>query len=181
MAAYIYVGGTPTLRFKPLNGIHVNDASLGTPSIGIVQGELALTYSGDDLVIDGQANTVSVKLPESDTILLVDDVPAQAQLAFGNTETGDVVRFSAHDLVILPSLLGTLVTPEDEYDDADTEDEDGDPYDEETYVDADGELSDIDDWEDYELEDYEEDYEDTLEDDPEELYDIDDVEEADGE
>lgn len=180
MAAYIYAGGTPIIRFTPMNGVLVTDASLGTPVIAVTQGELLLTYEDEALTIDPGTNSISAQMSEEDTITMVDGVPAQAQLAFYNTETGMVTRFPIHEIAVLQSILGGLVTEEEEYE-GDDVDEDGEPYPEETFELDDGELSDIDDYEDYVLEDYEEDYEDTLEDDPEELFDIDDVEEADTE
>ena len=178
MATYIYAGGTPIIRFTPANGVRVDDASLGTPVIAVIQGELALTYETDDLVIDPAANTISAQMSEEDTLTMVDGIPALAQLSFYNEQTGLVTRFPVHEITVLRSLLGGLVTQEEQYE-GDDVDEDGEAYPEEEFELDDGTLSDIEEYEDYELEDYEEDYEDTFEDDPEELYEIDDIEEAD--
>ena len=180
MAGYIYAGSTPTIRFKPLNGISVSDATLGTPVIAIVQDERSVTYEGEDLTIDTVNNTISVKLDEEDTVVLVPGVPGRAQLIFYNEDAGESIRFPEHEFTVLPSLLGVLTTEEDEVPIEDV-DADGQPYETETYELITDELMPAEEYEEYELEDYEEDYEDTLEGDPEELLPADDVEPADEE
>lgn len=179
MAAYIYSGGTPTLRFTPNNGIKVNDQSLGTPVIAVSQEGTFFSYEGSELTVDTSANTVSVTMAEEDTILLSPGVATQAQLCFYNEASGQTVRFPIHDITVLGSIIGSLVEKEGDvtYED-DGLDEDGEPYEQEEYDLVDGELEDLEDYEDYDLEEYEEDYEDTLEDDPEELFDIDDVDDV---
>ena len=171
MATYIYQGSTPTIRFKPLDNISVTDASLGEPSIVISQYDTFLSYDGENISVDGSSNTVSAKMSELDTLRLVDDTPALAQLIFSNETTGEVVRFPVVELTVLQTLADSVldpVSPEPEPP-AGEEVEEEDIYEE-------GELTPIEEVEDYELEDWYEFYDDTLEGDPEDLYPIDDVE-----
>lgn len=174
MATYIYQGSTPTIRFKPLNGIKVTDTSLGTPTVIISQEEVFLDFEADRIILDGTANTASVELEEDETILLVNGVPALAQLSFANGDTGEVVRFPIHELTVLQSLAGTML--EDEEEDEEEEDEVDIPT--EVLVDPVGSLVPGYDYGEYQLQDYVEYYGDTLEPDIEELYDPDDVEPA---
>ena len=170
MATYIYQGSTPTIRFKPLDGISVTAPTLGEPSIVISQYDTFLSYDGNELTVDGVANTVSAKMAELDTLRLVDDTPALAQLIFANATTGEVLRFPVVELTVLPTLADSVLNPvEPQPDPGEDPVEDDDIYEE-------GDLTPIEAVDEYELEDWYEFYDDTLEEDPEEMYVIDDVE-----
>ena len=170
MATYIYQGSTPTIRFKPLDGISVADESLGAPSIVISQYDTFLSYDGDELTVDAGTNTVSAKMSELDTLRLVDDSPALAQLIFANETTGEVVRFPVVELTILQTLADSVLSPVE----PEPEPEGETVVEDDIY--EEGDLTPIEEVDDYELEDWYEFYDDTLEADPEDLYPIDDVE-----
>lgn len=100
MAAVIYRGSTPTITFRPTNGMKVSD--LGTPKVAIVQN---LVYIEPETVtVDGASNSISVKLTEEDTLRLVPGVETNAQQVW-KTEAGDIVRFPVHKLTVAETLM----------------------------------------------------------------------------
>lgn len=102
MAAVIYKGSTPTLRFKPTNGMHVSD--LGTPTVAIVQ---AMVYLEPEVTVDATNNCITVHLSEDDTLQLVPGARTRAQQMWVSN-TGNVVRFPEHEIEVASTLVQKL-------------------------------------------------------------------------
>lgn len=102
MAAVIFRGSTPTLTFRPTNGMSVAD--LGTPTVAVAQDVSYLEKAGEDVVVDTEANTASVKFTEEETLSLVPDIETRAQIVW-KTEDGDVFRFPEHSISVASTLM----------------------------------------------------------------------------
>ena len=105
MSSAIFRGSTPTLVFKPDNGMHVSD--LGTPTVAVAQAVTFISYEGDDIVIDTENNAIRVKMSEQDTLSLVPGVPTQVQQIW-TTDESQVIRFPLHELTVMETLVENL-------------------------------------------------------------------------
>lgn len=103
MAAVIYKGSTPTLRFKPTNGMHVSD--LGTPTVAIVQ---AMVYLEPEVTVDTTNNCITVHLSEDDTLQLVPGARTRAQQMWV-TSSDEVIRFPEHEIEVKSTLVHKLI------------------------------------------------------------------------
>ena len=111
MASIIYQGTTPTIRFKPLNGMQVGD--LGTPSVYISQALRFIAIDPERITVDDTSNTISFKLTEEETLSLVDGVATEIQAVFEH-ESGDIYRFPVYAGLIIGRTLADTMNPQEE-------------------------------------------------------------------
>lgn len=102
MANIIYRGSTPTLRFRPTNGMNVSD--LGTPVVALAQ---ELVYMELDPSVDPDDNSISVTLTEEQTLRLVAGVETKVQQAWVLPGGGNV-RFPVKKIEVAESLIESL-------------------------------------------------------------------------
>lgn len=103
MSSVIFRGSTPTLTFRPTNGMSVAD--LGTATVAIAQDNVYLEKTGADVAVDTSGNTASVKLAEEETLRLVPGAVTKAQIVWKNGD--DVYRFPEHELSVASTLVET--------------------------------------------------------------------------
>lgn len=106
MPNVIYRGSTPTLVFKPTNGMNVSD--LGTPTVAVVQDLVFLTPTVE---VDASNNRILAKLTEAETLRLVAGVETRVQQAW-LLENGDNVRFPIKRIEVADTLIHTLESEE---------------------------------------------------------------------
>lgn len=107
MSNVIYRGSTPTIRFRPTNGMNVSD--LGTPTIAIAQDMVFLTPEAH---VDVEDNSVYVTLTEEESLRLVAGAPCKVQEAW-LLDDGRNVRFPIKELQVEETLIQSLA-PESE-------------------------------------------------------------------
>lgn len=102
MPLIIYRGSTPTIKFKPTNGMRVSD--LGTPSVAIVQ---QLVFLTPEVTVDTEDNSISVTLTEEESLMLVPGVETKIQQAW-LLDDGSNIRFPVKQLEVAEGLMESL-------------------------------------------------------------------------
>ena len=102
MPLTIYRGSTPTIKFKPTNGMRVSD--LGTPSVAIVQ---QLVFLSPEVTVDETDNSISVTLTEEESLMLVPGVETKIQQAW-LLDDGSNIRFPVQEITVAEGLMESL-------------------------------------------------------------------------
>jgi len=109
MSITIMRGSTPTIKMRPLtNDILVSD--LGTPAVAITQD---MVYLNPEVTVNTTDNYISFTLTEEETLQLVPGVSTYIQQIWKDENTGNVIRFPLHELIVGDTLISAFDDTED--------------------------------------------------------------------